>query len=97
MQRCVLEIFGVDFGEGAAAEGGRIVLLLAVIGQGLAGDLASGDAAAIGEGRDEEGVDGGAALEDVEHLFHAFVDEGDSADLDADHLAIAGGGSQGAG
>jgi len=54
------------------------------VGEGTAGDLASGDAVAIGEGGDEEGVDTGLRLEDVEDLFRAFVEEGDGSDLNAD-------------
>jgi hypothetical protein len=64
----------------------EIVLLLAVIGQRLAGNLPSRDAAAVCENRQEESIDGCPLLEDVEHLFRAFINERNSTHLDADHL-----------
>ena len=80
-------------GVAAAFEGVGIVGLLAVIGQRLSRHLAAGDAAAVSEGGDEEGVDGGVLLEFVQHLFHAFIDEGDGAHLNADHLGVAAAGA----
>ncbi len=82
----VLVVLRIDIGVGAAEEGVGVVLLLAVVGKGLAWHLASGDAAAVGEGGDEEGVYPGALFAVVEYLFDAFIEEGDGADLDADHL-----------
>src|SRR5450432_3088085 len=86
----VLVVLRVNAGVAAALEGARIVFLLAVIGQGLAGDLAAGDAAAVGEGGDEEGVDGSVLLELVEDLFDAFIDEGYGTHLDANHFGSSG-------
>ena len=82
----VLVVLRVDVGVGAAEEGVGVVLLLAVVGERLAGYLTSGDAATVGEGGDEEGVYAGAFFAVIEHLFDAFVEEGDCADLDADHF-----------
>ena len=62
-----------------------VVLLLAVVGQGAAARLASTDAAAVRERREEKRVDGGKALQVVEHALGAFVDERDRAGLNADH------------
>ena len=73
-------------GVAATVEGVGVVLLLAVIGQRLSGNLTSSDAAAVGEGGDEERVDSAFFLQDVEHRLDAFVDERNSADLDADHF-----------
>jgi len=60
-------------------------LLLAVIGQWLAGELAAGDSAAVGERRDEESIDGAVFLKRIEHFLDALIDEGNRADLHADH------------
>src|ERR1035441_9250723 len=84
-------ILGMGARVAAALEGVGIVGLLAMIGERLSRHLAAGDAAAIGEGGDEEGVDGSVLLEFVQHLFHAFVDEGNGAHLNADHLGCGGG------
>ena len=61
-----------------------VVFLLAVIGQRRAARLAPADAAAVGEGRQEQRIDAAELRERVEHLVGAFVEEGDRADLDAD-------------
>src|SRR5579871_6543498 len=63
-----------------------VVFLLAVIGQRLAGNLASRDAAAIRERRDEQRVDAAESLKVVEHRLDSFVDKGNGADLNAEHL-----------
>ena len=87
----------MDGGVISAGEGAGVVLLLAVVGEGLAGDLATGDAAAVGEGSEEKSVDVGILLEVVEDFFCAFIDEGDGAYLDAYGFFIGGGGTGGAG
>ena len=76
---------GVNRGEGAAVETG-VVLLLAMIGQRLAGDLAASDAATVGEGCEEQRIDASEFLEVVENRLDAFIDERDGSYLDADHL-----------
>src|SRR6202042_2328798 len=73
----VFVVLGMDGGVISAGEGAGIVLLLAVVGEGLAGDLATGDAATVGEGSEEERVDVGILLEVVEDFFCTFIDEGD--------------------
>src|SRR5262249_851965 len=62
----------------------QIVFLLAVVGQRMILDLAAADAASISEGRQEDGIYRAALLENVKHLFRAFVHEGNCAGLDAD-------------
>ena len=60
--------------------------LLAMIGQRLSRNLASCDAAAVGERGDKKRVDGRVLLELIQDLVDAFIDERHGADLDADHL-----------
>ncbi len=89
----VLVVLGMDGGVISAGEGAGVVLLLAVVGEGLAGDLATGDAATVGKGGEEESVDVGILLEVVENFFCSFIDEGDGADLDAYGFFIGEGGT----
>ena len=91
----VFVVLRVDGGVISAGEGAGVVLLLAVVGEGLAGDLATGDAATVGKGGEEESVDVGILLEVVEDFFCSFIDEGDGAYLDAYGFFIGGGGSAG--
>src|SRR5205823_10919331 len=58
----------------------------AMIGQRLTRHLAPGDAATVGEGREENRVDVAALLDDVQDLIDDFVNERDGADLDADQF-----------
>ena len=53
----------------------KVVFLLAVIGQRLAGNLSSGNATAIGEYREEQSIHASALLQDVKNFFSAFVDK----------------------
>ena len=71
--------------EVPAAERGGVVFLLAVIGQRLARNLTSGDAAAVRKGGQEQRVDGSQLLQVVEHFVRAFVDERHGACLNPDH------------
>src|SRR5882757_9811172 len=64
----------------------EVVFLLTVIGKRLAGNLPASDAAAVREDGEEERVDVAALLQDVEDLLGTFVDEGNCADLNADHF-----------
>jgi hypothetical protein len=57
-----------------------------MVGQGLPGHLAAGDAAAVGEGRKKERVDRSPLLQDVEDLRRAFIDERHRPHLHPDHL-----------
>ena len=95
MEDGVFVVLGMDGGVISAGEGAGVVLLLAVVGEGLAGDLATGDAAAVGKGGEEESVDVGILLEVVEDFFCSFIDEGDGAYLDADGFFVGGGGAGG--
>ena len=91
----VFVVLRMDSGVISAGEGAGVVLLLAVVGKGLAGDLATGDAATVGKGGEEESVDIGILLEVVENFFCSFIDEGDGAYLDAYGFFIGGGGGAG--
>ena len=75
----------MDFRVIAAAEL-RVVFLLAVIRQGLTGDLPAGDPAAIRECCDEQTVNLSESLHVVQNRINAFIHERDGANLDADHL-----------
>ena len=90
LEDCVFVELGMGRGEVSAVEV-EIVLLLAVVGERLAGDLASGDAAAVGEDGQEECVYSGAFLEDVQDFLGAFVYEGDGSYLDTDGFGGGGG------
>ena len=81
----VLVVLRMRRGEVAAVKI-EIVLLLAVIGQRLAGNLSSGNAAAVGEYREKQRVHAAAFLKDVENFLGAFIDKRNCADLDADHF-----------
>src|SRR5258705_9688504 len=70
----------------AAVEKAFVGLLFAVVGKGMPGNLAAGETTSVGEGRQKNGVDGAAFPEDVEHLGHTFIEKGDRANLDTDHL-----------
>src|SRR5215469_9583578 len=63
----------------------EIVFLLAMIGQGLARNLSSSDAATVGEDREKQRVYAGTFLKHIEDLLGAFIDKGNRSDLDADH------------
>ena len=72
----------------AAAERRRVVLLPPVIRQRLVRQLASRNAAPVGERGNEQGVDRRHLLQRVEHLVGPFVDERHRADLDPDHRRV---------
>src|SRR6185312_150447 len=91
----VLVVLGMDGGVIAAGEGAGVVLLLAMVRKGLAGNLATGDAATVGEGGQEKSIDAGILLEVVENFFCSFIDKGNGADLDADGFFVGGGGAGG--
>src|ERR1043165_3342358 len=91
---CVLEngifvVLRMRSGEVSAVKI-EIVLLLAMIGQWLARNLSSGDAATIGENREKQCIHAGTFLKHIENFLRAFIDKGNCSDLDADHF---GGGS----
>ena len=67
-----------------------VVLLLAVVGQGLSGDLAAGDTASVAVGSKEQRIDSNFVLEAVEHRSNAFINKRDCAYLDAGHAVAAG-------
>src|SRR5207253_1453313 len=65
-----------------------VVILDAVIGKWIGTQLAADYAVTVGEGGEEQGVDIRPFLEDIEHLLHAFIEERDGADLNADDLFL---------
>ncbi|MGA2662687.1 MAG: hypothetical protein ABSH34_34840 [Verrucomicrobiota bacterium] len=58
-----------------------------MVGKGTAWNLPPSQASTERECGEENGVRGGAPLQDIEHIADAFVHERDGAHLDADHLA----------
>ena len=72
LERGVFVVLRMRRGKIAAMEI-QVVFLLAVVGQRLARHLPARNASAISEHRQEERVDVGALLEDVQNLLHAFV------------------------
>src|SRR5262245_50713750 len=70
----------------AAVKSFLVGLLFAVIGKRLAGNLPSAESASVGERGEENRVERAALLKNVEHLIDTFIDERNSADLDADHF-----------
>ena len=74
----------------------RVGFLFAMIGVGVARDLAAGQAASVGEGGQKNSVDSTLLLKNIEHRLDPFVHERNRAGLDADHFwgggLLAGGG-----
>ena len=64
----------------------HLVLLFAVVGQRLVGDLPTGNASTISERRQENRIDSPALLQNIKHPVRSFIDERDGAGLDADHF-----------
>src|SRR5690348_13195799 len=62
----------------------RIVFLLAMIRQRLTGNLPAGNAAAISETRDEQGVNAGILLKPIQSWLNTFVDKRYGSHLDTD-------------
>src|SRR5262249_29107675 len=85
LERCIAIEFRMRRGVVAAMKI-EVVFLLAMVGQRTIPDLAPGDASAISECRQENGVYGAFFLQDIEDFFRAFIDERNSTHLDADHL-----------
>ena|SRR5689334_5226541 len=61
-----------------------IVFLLAVIRQRLAGNLPSGNTAAVSETCDKQGVDAGVPLKPIQNRLNTFVNKGYGSNLDTD-------------
>src|SRR5262249_4141657 len=74
LERRMSVVLLVSAGKIAAVVIG-VVLLLAVVGKRLPGNLAAGDAASVAVGGKEQRVDADLALKAVEHRRNAFVDE----------------------
>ena len=56
-----------------------------MIGQRLARNLSSGDAATVGEDREKQRIHAGTFLKHIEDFLRAFIYKGNRSDLDADH------------
>src|ERR1051326_9119355 len=89
--------FGVWRRIVAAVKRSFIRLFRAVVWEGLAGNLPARQAAAIGEGGEKNGINSGLLLQDVEHLFRAFIDKRVGADLETDHFRGSSVGCRGGG
>lgn len=61
----------------------RIVFLLAMIRQRLAGNLPTGNATAIRETRDKKGVDVGISLKAIQNRLNTFINKGYGSHLNA--------------
>ena len=85
LEHRVLVVLGMRRGEIPAVKI-EIVFLLAVIGQRLARNLSSGDAAAVGEYRKKQRIHAGTFLKDVEDFLGTFIHKRNCSDLDADHF-----------
>jgi hypothetical protein len=64
----------------------EIVLLLAVIGQRLARNLASGDTSTVGEYCEKEGIPAGTHLKLIKDRFGTFIHKRNCSDLDGDRF-----------
>ena len=81
----VLVVLGMRGGEVPAVKI-EIVLLLAVIGQRLARNLSSGNAATVGEYRKKQRIHAAAFLKHIEDFLGSFIHKRNCSDLDADHF-----------
>ena len=64
----------------------QVVFLLAVIRQGLSGNLPSGDSSSVGEYRKKQRIHAPALLKHIQHFLGAFIDERDCPHLNANHF-----------
>jgi hypothetical protein len=64
----------------------EIVLLPAMIGQRLAGDLSSGNASTVGKPGKKERIHAGALLKHIQDSLGAFINKRNCSDLDAGHF-----------
>src|SRR5215472_5616245 len=83
LERSMGVVLLVRAGEVAAVEI-SVVLLPAMIGQRLSGNLPAGDAPPIGKSGDKQSVNVSVMLKAVQHRLDAFVNEGDGTNLNAD-------------
>ena len=64
----------------------EIVLLLAVIGERLAGDLSSGNASTVGKHGKKQRIHAGAFLKHIQDSLGTFIHKRNGSNLDADHF-----------
>jgi hypothetical protein len=88
-ENSILVVLRMRSGEISAVKV-EIVLLLAMVGQWLARNLSSGDAATISEDREKQRIHAGTFLKHIENFLGAFIDKGNGSDLDADHFGGGG-------
>ena len=89
LENRVLVVLRMRRGEVSAVKI-EVVLLLAVIGQRLARNLSSGDAATVGEYRKKQRIHAGAFLKHIEDFLGAFIHKRNCSHLDADHFGRRG-------
>jgi hypothetical protein len=64
----------------------EVVLLLAVIGKRLAGNLPSSNTSTVGEYRKKKRIHAGSFLEHIKNFLGTFIGKRNCSDLDADHF-----------
>ena len=85
LQNRIFVVVGMRRGEVSTVKV-QVVLLLAMVGQRLTGNLASRNSAAVGEHCEKQGIYRATFLKHIQHLFRSFIHKGNRAHLDADHL-----------
>src|SRR5262245_25907987 len=75
-------------GIAPAVESFGVVLLRAMIGQSLSGNLPSRNAAPVSEDGQHQRIDAGALLKNIENFIHTFIYERDCSDLDRYELLV---------
>jgi hypothetical protein len=76
----------VDCGVTAAVKRVSIVLLFAMIGQRLTGDLAPGYTTSVRKRSDEQGIDMSLALQYFQDRLNTFINKGNGSYLNSYHL-----------
>ena len=85
LENCVLVVLGMRGGEVPAVKI-EVVFLFAVIRQGLARYLSSGDTSTVGEYCKKKRIHAGTFLKHIKNLLSAFIHKRNRSHLDADHF-----------
>jgi hypothetical protein len=73
LNRRIFVILRMSYGIAASMEGVGIVLRLAVVRHRLTGNLPAGDSTPVSKGRNEESIDTGGLLKDIQHFLDTFI------------------------